>query len=461
MRSFSDLTLAVSVPAMLIAAGMAAAPAPATAGEILVIAHRGASAFRPEHTLEAYELAIEQGADFVEPDLVVTKDGVLIARHENELGGTTDVSDKPEFADRFTTKIIDGAVFTGWFAEDFTLAEIKTLKARERIPGVRPDNTAFNDQFEIPTLQEIIQLVQQVEADTGRKIGIYPETKHPTFFAAEGTFLDGTTPINTSLGALLIDELVAAGFTDPDRIFIQSFEVANLIEMQNAIMPAAGVDIPLVQLYGDVTNAFINASGGGFSVPYDFAYNLAAAASVDDLVAIYGSDLVNLLGLLPGGAITYADLNTADVFALLASLYAEGVGPWKNSFLLREGISPPVDGDGDGLAQITSQLTGEIGELLLFAQEAGLLVHPYTLRPEEVFLTLDPEGNVLTQDREIMLLAGLPVGGMQLPQAVDGFFIDDPLSGRRVLSAIPEPATTLLLGAGLLGVFALRRRVAR
>jgi hypothetical protein len=148
----------------------------------LVIGHRGASGYRPEHTLASYKLAIELGADFVEPDVVVTKDGHLIARHEPELGGTTDVKDHPEFADRYTTKIVDGAPVSGWFAEDFTLAEIKTLYARERIPEIRPGNTAYNDQYRIPTLEEVIDLVKQVEVDTGRQIGIIPETKHPTYF---------------------------------------------------------------------------------------------------------------------------------------------------------------------------------------------------------------------------------------------------------------------------------------
>ncbi|MGH8501132.1 MAG: glycerophosphodiester phosphodiesterase family protein [Gammaproteobacteria bacterium] len=159
--------------------------------DLIVIGHRGASGFRPEHTLSAYAVAIKQGADFIEPDLVATKDGHLIARHENDLTGTTDVSEHPEFADRQTTKMIDGVEVTGWFSEDFTLAEIKTLRARERIPDVRPQNALFDDRFEIPTLEEVIRLVERTEAMTGRKVGIYPETKHPTFFAKEGRFLDG------------------------------------------------------------------------------------------------------------------------------------------------------------------------------------------------------------------------------------------------------------------------------
>jgi glycerophosphoryl diester phosphodiesterase len=224
----------------------------------LVIAHRGASGCRPEHTLEAYRLALEQGADFIEPDLVPTRDGRLIARHENELSSSTNVADHPEFAERRSTKRIDGRFETGWFSEDFTLAEIKTLRAKERIPETRPENKAFDGLFEIPTLEEIIQLVKKEERSTRRKFGLYPETKHPTYFAREGVFLDGAR-INLSLGQMLIDTLVAEAFTDPERVFIQLFEFENLIELRDRIMPAADVNIPLVQLYGDITNAF-----GGF-----------------------------------------------------------------------------------------------------------------------------------------------------------------------------------------------------
>lgn len=185
----------------------------------IVIAHRGASGLRPEHTLAAYELAIEQGADFIEPDLVPTKDDVLVARHENEIGGTTDVAQHPEFAARRATRTIDGESITGWFVEDFTLAELKTLRARERLPQLRAANTAYDGRFEIPALAEIVALAKRRSAETGRTIGIYPETKHPTYFASIGHPTD----------ALLVAQLRAAGWDRADApVFIQSFEVANL-----------------------------------------------------------------------------------------------------------------------------------------------------------------------------------------------------------------------------------------
>jgi glycerophosphoryl diester phosphodiesterase len=135
----------------------------------IVIGHRGASGYRPEHTLAAYELAIDLGADFIEPDLVSTRNGVLVARHENEISATTDVESHPEFTARRTTKVIDGVSVTGWFTEDFTLAELKTLRATERIPDVRPDNAAFDGLYEVPTLQEVIDLARRASASTRRR----------------------------------------------------------------------------------------------------------------------------------------------------------------------------------------------------------------------------------------------------------------------------------------------------
>ena len=150
----------------------------------LVIGHRGASGYRPEHTLASYELAARQGADYIEPDLVSTSDGVLVARHEPEISATTDVEDHLEFAERKTTKTIDGVPFTGWFTEDFTLAELKTLRAKERIPQLRPQNTAYDGQFEVPTFEEVLDLRKRLSKELGREIGVYPETKHPTYSAA-------------------------------------------------------------------------------------------------------------------------------------------------------------------------------------------------------------------------------------------------------------------------------------
>ncbi|MGH3354093.1 MAG: glycerophosphodiester phosphodiesterase [Nocardioides sp.] len=201
--------------------------------EPIVFGHRGASGYRPEHTLAAYDLAIQQGADFVEPDVVSTKDGVLVTRHENEISGTTDVADHPEFADRKTTKSIDGKALTGWFTEDFTLAEMKTLRAKERIPGDRPDNTAYDGLYEVPTLEEVLDLVEAKEAETGRTIGVAPETKHPTYFDS----------IGLSLEEPLVKDLKSHGLGGKRAAaVIQSFEVSNLKDLNRM------VDTPLVQL---------------------------------------------------------------------------------------------------------------------------------------------------------------------------------------------------------------------
>mgnify|MGYP003665929346 FL=1 len=199
----------------------------------IIIAHRGASGERPEHTLASYTLAIEQGADFIEPDLVLTKDGVLVARHENEISETTDVADRAEFAGRKTVKTIDGQRLEGWFTEDFTLAELKTLRAKERLPQLRAANAAYDGQFEIPTFEEILQLLQRQEKQRGKRIGVYPETKHPSYFKALG--LSHDEPM-----LKLLEQYGYAGKADP--VFIQSFEVGNLIALHSK------TDIRLVQL---------------------------------------------------------------------------------------------------------------------------------------------------------------------------------------------------------------------
>ncbi len=194
----------------------------------IVIAHRGASGYRPEHTLEAYRLAVEMGADYIEPDLVSTKDGALIARHENEIGATTDVADR--FPDRKRTKTIDGQSLTGWFSEDFTLAEIKTLRARERLAS---RSHAYDGQFQIPTFDEVIALAQQLGAARGRDVGIYPETKHPTYF--RNLQLPLEEPLLAALGKY--------GWNRRDApVFIQSFEQENLRALRTK------TEVRLVQL---------------------------------------------------------------------------------------------------------------------------------------------------------------------------------------------------------------------
>ncbi|WP_149537830.1 glycerophosphodiester phosphodiesterase family protein [Siccirubricoccus phaeus] len=365
-----------------------------------VFGHRGASAYRPEHTLASYKLAIEQGADFIEPDLVVTKDGVLIARHEPEIGGTTDVADHPEFADRRATKMLDGVPVTGWWAEDFTLAEIKTLHARERIPEIRPDNAEYNDLYRIPTFAEVIDLVKEVEFETGRKIGIVPETKHPTYFEYEGEHLDGTK-IAQDTSKMLVDTLVANDFTDPSRVIIQSFELANLIELQKEIMPEAGIDIPLLQLMNE----------GG----YDIAFNLDPARGDNpEAYAGFGFDL-SLDSAVNG------DLYTPEALQAMKALFAEAIGPYKDDILPTRPVSPPVDGDGDGEAQIATQVTGQVISLLDDAHAAGLEVVIYTLRDEEAFQALNPDGSARSPEDEYRTFIEL---------GVDGFFTDSPISGR-------------------------------
>lgn len=325
----------------------AAAYGPAMAQEgtsdMLVIAHRGASAERPEHTLAAYERAIDQGADYIEIDLVPTGDGVLVARHENDISGTTDVDQRPDFAARLTTRVIEGQEITGWFTEDFTLAELQTLRARERMPEIRPANTAFDSLYLVPTLAEIITLVRAKEAETGRRIGIYAEIKHPAYF----------TGIGFDLAQMLVSQLHDAGYTSAEEpVFIQSFEVGPLIRLSSM------TQLRLVQL--------VSASGG----PAD------------------------------GDGTSYADMIDADGLAAVA-LYAHGIGPDMRLVL---------NADGTPTALVKA------------AHGAGLVVHAWTLRPENAFL---PEhmrsGDDLSQAGcDNQLYAALAAA------QIDGVFADSP-----------------------------------
>jgi glycerophosphoryl diester phosphodiesterase len=242
----------------------------------LVIGHRGSAGYRPEHTLASYQLAIEMGADYIEPDLVSTKDHVLVARHENDISATTDVASHPEFAGRRTTKTVDGVQITGWFTEDFTLAELRTLRAKERIPDIRPENTAFDGTQVVPTFQEVIDLAKRAH------VGIYPETKHPTYFRGIGLPLE--EPLVATLRANGLDRPGA-------KVFIQSFEVGNLKRLHGMTR------LPLVQL--------VDAVGK----PFDF--------------------------VVSGDPRTYADLVTPAGLAEIVT-YARGIGPNKNLIVPRD-----------------------------------------------------------------------------------------------------------------------------
>jgi glycerophosphoryl diester phosphodiesterase len=245
---------------------------------IIVIAHRGASGERPEHTIESYRLAIEEGADYIEPDLVMTRDGVLIARHENEIGGTTDVAQHPEFAARRRTQIIDGETMTGWFTEDFTLAEIKTLRARERLPLLRPQNCAFDGQYPVPTFDDILQLAAEANLRRGAapKIGVYPETKHPAHFAGIGLPLEQA----------VLDALLRYGYAaDGSPVFIQSFDPGNLRELRGMTR------LPLVQLLehelGDLGKIAEYADAIGIAKPLASAAGVRAAHTVNLKVHVW------------------------------------------------------------------------------------------------------------------------------------------------------------------------------
>jgi glycerophosphoryl diester phosphodiesterase len=324
---------------------------PLAAAPPLVIAHRGASAERPEHTLAAYARAIAAGADYIEPDLVPTRDGYLVARHENEISGTTDVASHPEFDGRRATKRIDGVDVSGWFTEDFTLAELRTLRARERLPGLRPANVAYNGQFPVPTFDEILDLVAAESNARGRSIGVYPETKHPSYFRSIGLPLEDR----------LLTALARHGLSGRDApVFIQSFEVGNLRELRKKTA------IRLVQLMA--------AEGG----PAD----------------------------LPGT--TYAAMATPAGLTEIAT-YADAIGAEKTMVI-------PRDAAGRSTAPTT---------LVADAHRAGLLVHVWTLRPENAFLPRELQNGTAPAAR------GDIIGEIRAFTAagVDGFFTDSPADG--------------------------------
>ena len=347
-----------------------------TGGPTLVVAHRGASGYLPEHTLEAYAMAIGMGTDFIEPDLVVTKDGILIARHEPMLSGTTDVANRPEFASRKTTRKVDGVETTDWFAGDFTLAEIKQLRAKQ---AMADRDQSKNGQFQIPTLQEVVDLAKKEAAARGRVIGIAPETKHSTFHAAIGL------PIEDRLVALLKE----AGWADASApVVIQSFEVANLKYLNTRI------DVKLAQLLDaeDVDKDGNIVLSAPYAQPYDF--------------------------VVVGDKRTYKDLLSKEGLAEVRS-YADILAPWKPYILPTKqvdgnGDGKPDDLNGDGKTDEQDRVLATPTSVVKDAHAAGLQVFTWTFRNEPKRLASSFKGDPSAEYKAFYALG------------VDGLFSDFP-----------------------------------
>ena len=321
----------------------------------LVIGHRGAAGYRPDHTIEGYKLAIEMGADFIEPDLVATKDGELIARHEPNITGTTDVASHPEFASRKTTRVVDGVPETGWFATDFTLAEIKTLRAIQPMADRDP---SFNGKYQIPTLDEVLDLAKSEGVKAGRTVGVYPETKHPTY--------------HVNLGLKLEDRLLATlakyGYTTKTSpVILQSFEVSNLKYLRTK------TQLRLVQL---VDADDVNADGSmSLVAPYDKPYDFAVAGDARNFASL----------LTPAGL---KEVKT----------YADGIGPWKPYLIPSKQVDANKDGkpddlNGDGKIDDRDRVMMAPTDVVKNAHAAGLFVHAYTFRSEAKRLASDFKGD--------------------------------------------------------------------
>jgi len=367
----------------------------------IVIGHRGAAGYRPEHTLEGYTLAIAQGANYIEPDLVMTKDGVLIARHEPVLDGTTDIASKFG-ADRKSTRNLDGVATTAYFAQDFTLAEIKTLRAVQSGAG---RDQSYNGQFAIPTLDEVISLAKAKSIETGRTIGIYPEIKHSTFHA-------GAFGANVFEGKLVSTLHAAYGNSATAPVFIQSFESANLQYLNGQ------TDIKLVQLIDadDVRADGSMSLVAPYAQPYDFVTG--------------------------GDPRTFADLLTPTGLSFVKS-YADGIGPWKPYLVTT--VADGVDRTGNGILSINDRRVDGTTGVVEAAHAAGLLVHAFTFRN-------DASGyGFANPQAEMQYYFNL---------GVDGVFTDFPDTGVAALAAaaVPEPQTWALMLGGVGLLLAARRR---
>ncbi len=354
LRGVAIVTLATLPLADVLAAGTLTGAAP------IVIGHRGGgSGYLPEHTLEAYALGIELGADYVEPDLVATKDGRLIARHEPNLIGTTNVKTLPQFASRKRMAVIDGASEEGFFASDFTLAEIKTLRA---VQPLAERDQRFNGAFTIPTLEEIIEFVKRKSDEKDRRIGIYPETKHPTYHQRLGLALEDR----------LLTILQRAGWNHRDApVFIQSFETANLKYLRSR------TQVKLVQLIDADDQNFDGTLA--FNAPFDKPYDWVVSGR-----AGLFKDLVTPAGL--------AEVKT----------YADGIGPWKYYLQSSAGVDANGDGkaddlNGDGAINDADRKLLPPTTVVADAHKAGLLVHPYTFRNEQRRLVSNDKGNPINE----------------------------------------------------------------